>query len=235
MSPRRILIGSVFIALIFSALALFSPTLKAGDDDHKMYEIPKVESPSGKVEEAIFAGGCFWCMEPPFDKVEGVLLTVSGYVGGPEENPTYKQVSYGRTGHTESLKVIYDPAKVSYEDLLRVYWRTMDPTDAGGQFVDRGRQYRPGIFYVGDAQKSAALKAKAELEKSGPFKKPIVVEITEVKAFWPAEVYHQDFYKKDPMRYYSYRRGSGRDAFIEKHWGEVDYKALAKGGAEMKK
>ena len=168
---------------------------------------------------AIFAGGCFWCMQPPFDKLAGVISTSVGYCGGKEQNPTYHQVGYGRTGHTESIKVVYDPKKVSYKKLLDVFWRNMDPTDAGGQFVDRGKQYRPAIFYVNARQKKIAEASKKALGASGRFKKPIVVEITKATRFWDGEGYHQQFYKKNPTRYYSYRRGSGRDQFIAKHWG----------------
>lgn len=230
MSLKNILIGSALFAVVITAFAFFSPMSQAGEGSQEPYKIPKVTTPSGQVEEAIFAGGCFWCMEPPFEKVEGVELVVSGYVGGKEKNPTYKQVSYGRTGHTEAVKIIYDPAQVSFDDLLRVLWRTMDPTDVGGQFVDRGTQYRPGIYYLNEAQKKAAMKSRDDLAATGPFKKPIALEIVEATEFWPAEGYHQDFYKTTPGRYYSYRKGSGRDNFIEKHWGEVDYKALAKSG-----
>jgi len=194
--------------------------LAGGDKDLTIGPIPTVTSPSGKVESAVFAGGCFWCVEPPFDKVDGVLATTVGYTGGPEKNPTYKDVSWGRTGHTEAIHVQFDPEKVTYQQLLEVFWRTMDPTDVGGQFVDRGSQYRPGIFFANDAQKVAAQASKKALSESGRFSKPIIVPIQAAETFYPAENYHQDFYKKDPGTYYRYRKGSGRDAFINKHWPE---------------
>ncbi|MEW6144268.1 MAG: peptide-methionine (S)-S-oxide reductase MsrA [Thermodesulfobacteriota bacterium] len=173
------------------------------------------------LEIATFAGGCFWCIQPPFDKLEGVVKTTVGYTGGKEKDPTYKQVSYGKTGHAESIEIIYDPKKVTYEELLEVFWMNIDPTDSGGQFVDRGKQYRPAIFYHGEEQKKAAEASRDKLAKSGRFDKPIVVEIVVAAEFYPAEDYHQMFYKKDPVRYKSYRSGSGRDQFIEEYWGEA--------------
>ncbi|OGE22416.1 MAG: peptide-methionine (S)-S-oxide reductase [Candidatus Dadabacteria bacterium RIFCSPHIGHO2_12_FULL_53_21] len=172
-------------------------------------------------ETATFAGGCFWCIQPPFDKLEGVVSTTVGYTGGKEKDPTYEQVSYGKTGHAESIEIIYDPKKVTYEGLLEVFWMNIDPTDSGGQFVDRGKQYRPAIFYHGEGQKKAAEASKAKLDKSGRFDKPVVVEIVEATEFYPAEDYHQKFYQKSPVRYKTYRWGSGRDQFIEKYWGEA--------------
>jgi len=171
-----------------------------------------------KYERAVFAGGCFWCMQPPFDYLDGVVTTTTGYTGGTEKNPIYKEVSYGKTGHTEAIEVIYDPEKVTYDKLLDIFWMNMDPTDAGGQFVDRGKQYRPGIFYLNDDQKKTAEASKKKLQVSGRFDKPIVVEIIQADEFWDAEEYHQMFYKKNPMRYKTYRMGSGRDQFIDKHW-----------------
>lgn len=175
-----------------------------------------------KLEKAIFAGGCFWCMEPPFDKLDGVKATTSGYCGGTEKNPTYEHVSSGATGHTEALEVTYDPTKVSYEKLLDVFWMNHDPTDIQGQFVDRGKQYRPGIFYLNEQQKELAEKSKLKLEESKKFDKPIQTEIVKAGAFWPAEDYHQDYYKKNPVRYKFYRYGSGRDKFLEKIWGKQE-------------
>ena len=165
---------------------------------------------------ATFAGGCFWCMEPPFEKVDGVAKVLSGYAGGDEDNPTYEDVSYGRTGHLESIQVSYDPKRVDYAKLLDVFWRQIDPTDDGGQFVDRGKQYRTAIFYHDEEQKKLAEVSKAALARSGRFDRPIVTEIRPAGRFWPAEEYHQDFYKKSPVRYKSYRAGSGRDPFIDK-------------------
>jgi peptide methionine sulfoxide reductase msrA/msrB len=184
-----------------------------------------------KYEEAIFAGGCFWCMEPPFEKLDGVKEAVSGYTGGHKEDPTYKEVSAGGTGHVEAVKVIYDPSKVSYETLLEVFWRQVDPTDAGGQFVDRGPQYRSAIFYLNEGQKARAEKSKDALAASGRFDKPIVTEILPAGKFYRAEDYHQDYYKKSSIRYKVYRYGSGRDKFLEKAWGgEREYKPKSNPG-----
>jgi peptide methionine sulfoxide reductase msrA/msrB len=174
---------------------------------------------------ATFAGGCFWCMEAPFEKVDGVDEVVSGYTGGHVEDPTYEQVCAGGTGHAEAVQVLYDPEKVSYEYLLEVYWRQFDPTDAGGQFADRGDQYRSEIFYHDAAQKAAAERSKARLAASGRFEKPLVTAITPFTRFYPAEEYHQDYYKKNPDHYHAYRRGSGRDRYLDRVWGkdrEVD-------------
>jgi peptide methionine sulfoxide reductase msrA/msrB len=176
-------------------------------------------TPAG-MAEATFAGGCFWCMEPPFERVPGVISAVSGFSGGHDPAPTYEKVGMGGTGHAESVDVTYDPAKVSYATLLEVYWRSMDPTDAGGQFADRGDQYRPAIFYRNDEQRRLAEASKEKLAHSGKFSKPIVAEITEFKAFYPAEDYHQDYYKKNPVRYHAYRMGSGRAGFLAKTWGK---------------
>ncbi len=175
---------------------------------------------AGEREVAIFAGGCFWCMEPPFEKLDGVKSVTSGYTGGPEIDPTYQQVSSGQTGHTEAVKIVYDPMKVSFSELIEVYWRQIDPTDAGGQFADRGSQYRPAIFFTSEEQRAIAEDSKKRLARSGVFRKPIVVSIVEAGPFYDAEEYHQDFYKKDPVRYKSYRRGSGREGFLEATWAD---------------
>jgi len=184
---------------------------------------------------ATFAGGCFWCMEKPFEEVPGVTAVVSGYIDGHVENPTYKAVGTGRTGHTEAIEIAYDSSIVSYADLLQIFWRQFDPTDAGGSFFDRGSQYRSGVYYHDEVQRVAAEKSKTELAASGRFAKPIATEIKAATKFYAAEEYHQDFYLKDPDRYYGYRKGSGRDAFIDKHWGaERKYKikgGTAKGGS----
>ncbi|MFQ5735775.1 MAG: peptide-methionine (R)-S-oxide reductase MsrB [Thermodesulfobacteriota bacterium] len=169
-------------------------------------------------ETAIFAGGCFWCMEPPFEKLDGVLGVTSGYTGGTDTDPTYEEVTAGGTGHVEAILVTYDPARVSYSRLLDVFWMQVDPTDGNGQFVDRGPQYRSAIFYANDGQKRLAEESKAELERSGRFSAPIVTAIVKASEFYPAEAYHQDYHKKNPLRYWYYRRGSGRDSFLEKVW-----------------
>ena len=176
---------------------------------------------TGKTATAVFAGGCFWCTESDFEKVDGVIDAISGYTGGHVKNPSYYQVSAGGTGHLESVKVIYDPSKVSYEQLLDYFWRHVDPTDPGGQFVDRGSQYRSAIFYANETQKRLAEKSKQQLEASGKFNKPIVTEILPLGKFYPAEDYHQDYYKKNPIRYHYYRYNSGRDQFLKKTWGDM--------------
>ena len=177
--------------------------------------------PGGAAERATatFAGGCFWYMEGPFEKLPGVFSVTSGYSGGQKKNLTYEEVSAGITGHAESVQVVYDPAKVSYEQLLEVFWHNIDPLSANGQFCDRGSQYRSAIFYQDEAQKAAALASKATLEESGRFKKPIVTQIVAFAAFYPAEDYHQDFYKKNPFRYQTYRMGCGRDQRLKELWG----------------
>ena len=169
--------------------------------------------------KATFAGGCFWCMEGPFDKLPGVISTTSGYTGGKTKNPTYEQVSSGTTGHAESVQVEYDPTKVSYEKLLDVFWHNIDPTQRDGQFCDHGSQYRTAIFYHNDEQRKLAESSKAALQKSKPFKGDIVTEIVPAQQFYPAEEYHQDFYKKNPVRYKIYRTGCGRDARLQALWG----------------
>jgi peptide-methionine (S)-S-oxide reductase len=176
-------------------------------------------APAGARAKAIFAGGCFWCMEPPYDKLPGVISTTSGYTGGKTKNPTYEQVSSGTTGHAEAVLVEYDPAKVSYQKLLEVFWHNIDPTQRDGQFCDHGSQYRTAIFYANDEQKKLALASKAALEKNKPFKGDIVTEITAAGEFYPAEDYHQDFYMKNPVRYKIYRTGCGRDARLQSLWG----------------
>jgi peptide-methionine (S)-S-oxide reductase len=170
---------------------------------------------------ATFAGGCFWCMEPPYDKLPGVTATISGYTGGRKLNPTYQEVSSGTTGHTEAVQVIYDPKKVSYEKLLEVFWHNVDPTVKDRQFCDAGNQYRTGIFYHDEAQRKAAEASKAALEKTKPFKDPIVTPVEMAGAFYPAEEYHQDYYKKNPVRYQIYRNGCGRDARLKQLWGDA--------------
>jgi peptide-methionine (S)-S-oxide reductase len=169
---------------------------------------------------ATFAGGCFWCMEPPYDKLDGVLATTSGYIGGSKADATYEEVSAGGTGHAEAVQVTYDPAKVSYEELLEVFWRNVDPLDAGGQFCDRGDQYRTGIFVHDAEQRRRAEASKQALEQSGRFEQPIVTEIVAAGPFYPAEDYHQDYYQKNPVRYNFYRWNCGRDARLEQLWGE---------------
>lgn len=173
-----------------------------------------------KNAKATFAGGCFWCMQPPFDKLKGVVETTVGYTGGQKVNPAYKEVSSGTTGHCEAIEIIFDPAQISYAELLDVFWRNIDPTDSGGQFVDRGNQYRAAIFYHNEEQKQLAQESKERLAASGRFKKPIVTEITPVSVFYPAEEYHQKYYVKSSFQYKYYRFASGRDQFLQKFWGK---------------
>lgn len=173
---------------------------------------------SDRLEKATFAGGCFWCMEPPFDKLNGVISTTSGYAGGNEIMPTYEQVSSGRTGHFEAIEIVYDPEKVSYDKLLNVFWKNIDPTQENGQFADIGKQYRTAIFFHDDNQRNLAIASKEQLDKSGIFKKPVATEILPAGNFYPAEDYHQDYYLKNPVRYKYYRFGSGRDHFLNKIW-----------------
>ena len=177
------------------------------------------QAPAPKTAVATFAGGCFWCMEPPYDKIPGVISTTSGYMGGKKRYPTYEEVSAGFTGHTEVVQVAYDPSKVSYEQLLEVFWRNIDPTVKDKQFCDEGSQYRTAIFVHDDAQLKAAEASKAALEKTKPFKEPIVTPIQLAGEFWPAEDYHQDYYIKNPVRYGYYRTGCGRDARLKQLWG----------------
>ncbi len=171
--------------------------------------------------QAVFAGGCFWCTQADFEKVDGVVKVVAGYTGGRKENPTYEEVSSGRTGHVEAVEVFYDPKRVSYKELLDFFWRHVDPTDSGGQFVDRGSQYKSVIFYNDQEQKRLAEESKRELERSGRFDRPVVTEIVKASTFYPAEEYHQDYYEKNPRRYKFYRFHSGRDQFLEKIWGDA--------------
>ena len=167
--------------------------------------------------KATFAGGCFWCMEPPYDELEGVISTISGYIGGTTKNPTYEQVSAGTTGHTEAVEITYDPKKVSYEQLLEIFWRNIDPLTANAQFCDSGSQYRSAVFYHDQAQKTLAEASKKRIQSR--FKQPIVTEIVAASEFYPAEDYHQDYYKKNPIRYKLYRYGCGRDKRLQELWG----------------
>jgi peptide-methionine (S)-S-oxide reductase len=168
---------------------------------------------------ATFAGGCFWCMEAPFDALDGVLSTTSGYTGGSLESPSYEQVSAGGTGHYEAVQVAYDPARVSYEKLLETFWRNVDPTDAGGQFCDRGDQYRTAVFAHDEAQRAAAEASLRAHQASGRFSAPLVTPILPAARFWPAEAYHQDYYRVNPVRYRYYRKSCGRDRRLEEVWG----------------
>lgn len=173
--------------------------------------------------KATFAGGCFWCMVHPFDTIHGVIRVVSGYTGGHTDNPTYEAVCSGTTGHREAVEITFDPAQVSYETLLDAFWRQIDPTDGQGQFVDRGSSYQAAIYYHSDEQRQAALLSRQKLQESGRFSRPIVTEILPAGPFYPAEDYHQDYYRTNPSHYQRYRQGSGRVPFLIQHWdGDVD-------------
>ena len=171
----------------------------------------------GNMARATFAGGCFWCMEPPYDELEGVISTISGYIGGTKKNPTYEEVVTGSTGHAEAVQVTYDAKKISYEKLLDVFWRNIDPLTANAQFCDSGSQYRSAIFYHDETQERLAEASKKRLQSR--FKQPIVTEIIRAAEFYPAEDYHQDYYKKNPIRYKLYRYGCGRDQRLQELWG----------------
>ncbi|MGA1796062.1 MAG: peptide-methionine (R)-S-oxide reductase MsrB [bacterium] len=173
-----------------------------------------------KLEKAIFAGGCFWCLEPPFEALEGVVSVTPGYTGGKIENPTYEQVSSGATGHREAVEIVYDPSRISYQRLLDIFWGQIDPTDPGGQFVDRGTQYTTAVFYHDEDQKRMAEESKMRLSESGRFEQPIVTEILPASAFYPAEEYHQDYHKKYPSQYKYYHSRSGRERYIKKQSGK---------------
>jgi len=187
------------------------------------------------MDKAIFAGGCFWCLDAPFEKLDGVKDVVAGYTGGNVKNPTYEQVCSGTTGHLEAVEVIFDPKIISYSELLDVYWKQFDPTDTGGSFYDRGTQYTSAIFYTDDLQKKVAEDSKDKLNKSGIFNKPVATKIEKATEFYPAEDYHQHYYKKSPDRYYTYRKGSGRDNFILGLWGDVNVEKYKKASQDKSK
>ena len=173
-----------------------------------------------ELKNATFAGGCFWCMVKPFDEQPGIHNVVSGYTGGHTENPTYEEVCSETTGHLEAVQITYDPEVFPYEQLLTLFWQQIDPTDPGGQFHDRGESYTTAVFVHDDEQRKAAEKSKQEVEESGKFTAPIVTRIRDAKVFYPAESYHQEYYKKNPLHYKMYQKGSGRADFITKYWGE---------------
>jgi len=204
----KIVLVVAILGLLFTAYAEKSEERKTGSDK--------------SLAIATFAGGCFWCMEPPYDKLDGVISTTSGYTGGRKKNPTYEEVSGGTTGHAEAVQVTYDPTKVSYQKLLEVFWKNIDPFTPNAQFCDHGSQYRSAIFYHDEEQKRAAEASKQKLEKSGRFTQPIVTEIVPAGEFYPAEDYHQDYYQNNPVRYKYYRYRCGRDEALEKIWGKAE-------------
>ena len=201
----------LYILLIIGAV-LFGISL--------LFVEPTMSDNQENTKKAIFAGGCFWCMEGPFEKLDGVSAVISGYTGGTEDNPTYEQVARGQTSHAEAVEVTYDPSKLSYDQLLDVFWMSINPTQKDGQFADIGKQYRTGIFYIDEEQKQLAEASKAKFEAKNVFDGPIVTEITEATEFFPAEEYHQDYYKKNPTHYKMYRYGSGREPYLKKLWGD---------------
>jgi peptide-methionine (S)-S-oxide reductase len=204
-----IVLGAV-VALLISFIALRA-------DSSSNTKSP--QSAPDKLEKATFAGGCFWCMEHPFDELPGVISVTSGYTGGQKKNPTYQEVSAGGTGHAESVQIVFDPARISYEKLLAVYWHNIDPTVKDRQFCDSGRQYRSAIFYHSEAQRRQAVQSKEALEKNKPFQEHVVTEIVPASDFYPAEEYHQHYYKKNPLRYSYYRGSCGRDRRLKELWG----------------
>lgn len=180
----------------------------------------QMETKGEQLEKATFAGGCFWCMQPPYSELKGVVSTTVGYTGGTKPHPTYEEVSTGTTGHAESVEITYDPSQISYSELLDIFWKSIDPTTRNQQFADIGTQYRTAIFYHDGEQKRLAIASKEKFERSGKFGKPIVTEIVPTSTFYPAEAYHQDYYKKCPLPYQLYKAGSGREGYLKKTWGE---------------
>ena len=212
--PRRPLRAVLAVALVLSAaLSIGAASLSSAAEDG--------------LEVATFAGGCFWCVESDFDKVPGVVRTVSGYTGGTLADPTYKRVSAGGTGHREAVQIFYDPKQVTYATLVEIFWRSVDPTDGGGQFCDRGQSYETAIFANSLEQKQQAEASKRELQRSGVLNRPVVTPIEVAAPFYPAEDYHQDYYQKNPLRYGLYRYSCGRDARIEELWGEDAHRGIA--------
>lgn len=206
----------VVLAIVLLGAVLIAAAPRNSND-------PKSAANAEGAATATFAGGCFWCMEPPFDAIDGVFSTTSGYVGGPEKNPTYEQVSSGRTGHTEAVEIRYDPTKVSYGELLEVFWKNIDPTTANRQFCDRGPQYRSAIFFHDEEQKALAQASLSKIEESGVLDKPVVTQLIPATPFYAAEEYHQDYYKKNPVRYKLYRTGCGRDRVLKGIWGSAPH------------
>ena len=206
--------------LIFLSYFIVTTFIPKNADSASKQSTAKISEKSGIIETALFAGGCFWCMEHPYENQPGISKALSGYTGGEKQNPTYNQVASGSTQHVEAVEIHFDPEVISYNDLLQIFWRNVDPTDAGGQFVDRGKQYTTGIFYKNNQQKKSAEQSKKRLEGKNLFNKKIITKIVPAGKFYPAEEYHQDFFKKNYIRYRVYRAGSGRDEFIKRIWGE---------------
>jgi peptide-methionine (S)-S-oxide reductase len=204
-------------ALFLLAIVSVAAAAMTGGRGGAEMTAPKIDD---KHAVATFAGGCFWCMEPAFEKLEGVISVTAGYTGGQKRDPTYEEVSSGSTGHAESVQVLYDPARISYEKLLEVFWHNIDPVAVNRQFCDSGTQYRSAIFYHDQTQRRLAEESKKALEASGRFDQPVATEIVKASTFYPAEEYHQDYYKKNPIRYKIYRYGCGRDKRLREVWGK---------------
>lgn len=215
MKKTLVLLSAIMIAFFSASVQVAGSNPGEAKGESKM-----MQEKTEELKKATFAGGCFWCVEADFEKIPGVVEVVPGYTGGKKENPSYEEVSSGGTGHIEAVQVLYDPDKVSYRELLDVFWRHIDPTDPSGQFVDRGDQYRSAIFYHDEEQHKAAEDSKIMLQQNHRFQKPIVTEILRFSAFYPAEEYHKDYYKRNEIRYNLYRRNSGRDQFLQGVWGE---------------
>ncbi|WP_076557077.1 peptide-methionine (S)-S-oxide reductase MsrA [Salimicrobium flavidum] len=220
MNKKRWIISIIAVVLLAGGWFLYQALTAKEYEEVLATEQAELQGDLEGMEQATFAGGCFWCMEPPFESKPGVISVISGYTGGEEKNPTYEEVSGKETGHQEAVQITYDPEKISYEDLLQIFWRQIDPTDDEGQFVDRGEPYVSAVFYHDEAQRQAAESSLNELEASGRFDSEIVTSIEEFDTFYKAEKYHQDYYKKNPGRYDYYRDNSGRDEFLEDVWGE---------------
>ncbi len=203
----------IYAVILFTGLIAMAVSAPAQNADKT--------APAPQPEKATFAGGCFWCMEDPFDKLPGVVAVTAGYTGGHKKNPTYEEVSAGGTGHAEAVQIVYDPGKVSYEKLLDIFWHNIDPTVKDRQFCDVGNQYRSAIFYHTEEQQTLAEQSMRELEKNKPFKEPIVTEVVPATEFYPAEEYHQHYYKKNPLRYKYYRYSCGRDQRLQELWGSL--------------
>jgi peptide methionine sulfoxide reductase msrA/msrB len=225
------ILHSFLISILISVISINVTPLFAKQEKGELI----MQKRNQTFEKATFAGGCFWCIEAAFEKMEGVIDVTSGYTGGNQKDPTYEEVSTGTTGHYEAVQIVFDPSIITYKDLLYEFWRNIDPTDPEGQFADRGSQYRTAIFYHNEEQKNLAEESKKELGESGIFKKPIITEIKKFKEFYPAEDYHQNFYKTCPVRYNTYKFYSGRDQFIKKVWGNDKNSAENKIKDEFKK
>ena len=216
---RRWMMSAALSALLLPFAAAMASAASAPSAGRATKASAPVAPPGSAT--ATFAGGCFWCMEPPFEALPGVLAVTSGYSGGMERNPTYQDVSASKTGHAEVVQILYDPKRITYEALLRVYWHNVDPTSGDGQFCDRGKQYRPAIFYHNAAERRIAQESRARAAKELLVKQPIMVQILPLTAFYPAEDYHQDYYKKNPKHYQEYRTGCGRDRRLRQLWGDA--------------